>query len=170
MSRFQSPASARVFMFDFLFCCCCVSTFFVQNTLFIAQFCNSFYNVILFSILNILQDLWPIIRVERYRPSIFKHVWHFKGLTWVILRTGRTTVFLYFRYLYCNGGKSWTWLDTSENLTRYNTGTRRETIKKCLYVNAHLAKRFPYFTSDKKTGERVCSKLKYLRNEPLLKV
>ena len=46
--------------------------FFVQNTLFIGKYYNSFYNVNLFSILNVLQDLWPIIRVKRYRPSIFK--------------------------------------------------------------------------------------------------
>jgi len=46
--------------------------FFVQNTVFIAKHCNSFCNVNLFSILNVLQYLWPIIRVKRYRPSIFK--------------------------------------------------------------------------------------------------
>jgi len=55
----------------FLYCCCCVFTFLSKNTLFIGIYCNSFYNVILFSILNVLQDLWPIIRVKRYRPSIF---------------------------------------------------------------------------------------------------
>jgi len=32
-------------------------------TLFIRKVCNSFYNINLFSILNILQYLWPIIRV-----------------------------------------------------------------------------------------------------------
>ena len=47
-------------------------TFLSKNTVFIAKYCNSFYNVNLFSILNVLQDLWPIIRVKRYRPSIFK--------------------------------------------------------------------------------------------------
>jgi len=31
--------------------------FFVKNTLFVAKVCNFFYNVNLFSILNILQDL-----------------------------------------------------------------------------------------------------------------
>jgi len=45
--------------------------FLSKNTLFIAKYCNSFYNVNFFSILNVLQDLWPIIRVKRYRPSIF---------------------------------------------------------------------------------------------------
>jgi len=45
--------------------------FLSKNTLFIAKYCNSFYNVNLFSILNVLQDLLPIIRVKRYRPSIF---------------------------------------------------------------------------------------------------
>ena len=41
------------------------------NTLFVTKFCKSFCNVNLFSILNILPDLWLIIRVKRYRPSIF---------------------------------------------------------------------------------------------------
>jgi len=45
-----------------------------KNTLFIGKYCNSFYNVNLFSILNVLQDLRPIIRVKRYRPSIFKSI------------------------------------------------------------------------------------------------
>ena len=48
--------------------------FFVKNTLFVTKVCNSFYNVNLFSILYILQDLWPIIRVKRYRPSIFNNI------------------------------------------------------------------------------------------------
>jgi len=70
-SRVQSPAPARVFMFDFFICCCCVVVFFVQNHIIYQNICNSSYNIILFSMLNILQDLWPIIRVYRYRPSIF---------------------------------------------------------------------------------------------------
>jgi len=39
--------------------------FFVKNTLFVTKVCNSLYNVNLFSIhvINIMQDLWPIIRV-----------------------------------------------------------------------------------------------------------
>jgi len=49
-------------------------TFLSKNTLFIAKYCNSFYKVNLFSILNVLQDLWPIIRVKRYRPSIFNYI------------------------------------------------------------------------------------------------
>ena len=49
-----------------------VFSLFCPKKLFIAKYCNSFYNVNLFSKLNILQDLWPIIRVKRYRPSIFK--------------------------------------------------------------------------------------------------
>ena len=51
--------------------CFVVVLLFVQNTLFVTKVCNSFCNVNLFSILNILQDLWPIVRVSRYRPSIF---------------------------------------------------------------------------------------------------
>ena len=41
----------------FLYCCCCIFTFFSKNTLYFAKYCNSFYNVNLFSILNVLQDL-----------------------------------------------------------------------------------------------------------------
>jgi len=55
--RVQSPDPVRVFMFHFLLCCCCVFPFFVKNTLFVTKVCNYFYNVNLFSILNLLQDL-----------------------------------------------------------------------------------------------------------------
>ena len=55
---------------SFLFCCCCVFTFWSKHTLFVTQFCNFFCNVNSFGILNKLQDLWPIIMVLRYRPSI----------------------------------------------------------------------------------------------------
>ena len=41
----------------FLYCCCCVFTFLSKNTVLFAKYCNSFYNVNLFSILNVLQDL-----------------------------------------------------------------------------------------------------------------
>jgi len=37
--------------------------FFSKNTLFITIFLNSFRNDKIFNILNIVQDLWPIIRV-----------------------------------------------------------------------------------------------------------
>jgi len=37
--------------------------FLYKNTLFVSNICNSFFNVNACSILNILQDLWPIIRV-----------------------------------------------------------------------------------------------------------
>ena len=37
--------------------------FFDQKHIICQKVCNSIYNVILFSILNILQDFWPIIRV-----------------------------------------------------------------------------------------------------------
>ena len=50
-SRVQSPAPAKDFMFDSLFCCCCVFTF-CPKTHYL-----SFYNINLLSILNILQDL-----------------------------------------------------------------------------------------------------------------
>ena len=49
--------------FDFRFGGFCVFTFLSKNTWFVTKYCNSLCNVNLFSILNILQDLWPIIRV-----------------------------------------------------------------------------------------------------------
>jgi len=54
----------------FLFCCCCVH-FFVQNTLFVMKLCTSFWNVNLFSIPDILQNVRPIVRISRYRSSLF---------------------------------------------------------------------------------------------------
>ena len=42
-----------------------------KNTLFVKNICNSLCNVYLFSILKLLQYVWPIIRVLRYRPNIF---------------------------------------------------------------------------------------------------
>ena len=51
------------------FCCffCLIvvlfSLFLSKNTLFVTNVCNSFCNVNLFSILNILSDVWPILRV-----------------------------------------------------------------------------------------------------------
>jgi len=57
------PGSSKGFYVWILFICCCVFTFLSKTTLFIRKVCNSFYNVNLFSILNILQYLWPIIRV-----------------------------------------------------------------------------------------------------------
>jgi len=60
-------------VFSFLCCCfCCVFTILSKNTLFATQFCNFICNFNLFSILVLLQDLWPIIRLWRYRPSLFK--------------------------------------------------------------------------------------------------
>jgi len=48
-------------------------TFLSKNRLFVKIVCNFFCIVTLFSILNILQDCWPIIRVLRYRPSILNN-------------------------------------------------------------------------------------------------
>ena len=53
------------------FFCGCVFYILSKNTFFVTKFCNSFCNINTFSILNILQEMWTIIRV-RYRPSIFK--------------------------------------------------------------------------------------------------
>jgi len=89
------PGSSKGFMFDFLFCCCCVFTFLSKNTLFITKVCNSFYKINLFSILNILQDLWPIIRVLRYRPSNFNtyhQMWFYTSLVCPPRRTSVASV------------------------------------------------------------------------------
>jgi len=71
------PAPARVFML-LLFCFFAVFLFFlfVQKALFVTHFCNSFCYVNLFNLLHvsILQDLWPIIMVLLFRPSIFKQL------------------------------------------------------------------------------------------------
>ena len=68
----QFPAPARDFKFDFLFCFLLMWFYFLsKNTLFVVQFCNSFFNGYLFSLLNILQDFCSSIKVYRYRPSIF---------------------------------------------------------------------------------------------------
>jgi len=74
------PGSGKDFYVWFFVLLLLCFYFFVQNTLFIAKYRKSFYNVNLFSILNILQDLWPIIRVKRYRPSIF-NAFEFHGIT-----------------------------------------------------------------------------------------
>jgi len=66
------PGSSKGFNVWFFLLLLLYFYFFVKNTFFFAKYCNSFYNLNLFSILNVLQDLWPIIRVKRYRPSIFK--------------------------------------------------------------------------------------------------
>jgi len=61
-SRVQFPAPARVLCLIF----CIVNVvflLFVQKRLICHKFCNSLFNVYLFSKLKILTDLWPIIRV-----------------------------------------------------------------------------------------------------------
>jgi len=57
------PGAGKGFYVSFvvLLLLCFYSLF--KNTLFVTKFCNSFCNVDLFSLLNILQDLWTIIRV-----------------------------------------------------------------------------------------------------------
>ena len=59
------PRSANGFYVSFFALLLLCFYFFVKKTtLFVTKVCNSFYSVNnLFSILNILQDLWPIIRV-----------------------------------------------------------------------------------------------------------
>jgi len=45
--------------------------FVVQNPYFVMKICNSLCNVNSFSVLDILQYLWPMIWVSRFRPSVF---------------------------------------------------------------------------------------------------
>ena len=45
--------------------------FFVQNTLFVMTLCMSFCSGTLFSIPDILQNVRPIVRISRYRSSLF---------------------------------------------------------------------------------------------------
>jgi len=82
--RVQSPSPARRECLIFvLFCCCCVFTFFVKKHIICHKSLQFLYNIYLFSIHKILQALWPIIRVKRYRPSIFK--WkQLKSLTTIV--------------------------------------------------------------------------------------
>jgi len=78
------PDSCKGFYVWFFVCCCCVFPFLSKNTFFVTKVCNSFYNVNLFSILYILQDLWLIIRVYRYRPSIFKRLQYFSNFSFAL--------------------------------------------------------------------------------------
>jgi len=57
------PGSGKGFYVWFFVLLLLCFYFFVQNTLFVTKVCNSLYNVYLFSILNILEDLWLIIRL-----------------------------------------------------------------------------------------------------------
>ena len=67
--RVEFKAPAMIFMIVV----CFVVVFFSSSKIIIyIKVCNSFCNGNSFSILNILQTLWPILRVSRYRPSIFK--------------------------------------------------------------------------------------------------
>jgi len=57
------PGSGKGFYVSFFALLLLCFYFFVKNTLFVTKVCNSFYSVNLFRILNIWQDLWPIIKV-----------------------------------------------------------------------------------------------------------
>jgi len=57
------PGSCKAFYVWFFVLLLLRFTFWSKNTLFFTKVCNSLYNVNLFSILNILEDLWLIIRV-----------------------------------------------------------------------------------------------------------
>ena len=51
------PGSGKGFHVSFFALLLLCFYFFVKNTVFVTKVCNSFYNVNLFSILNILKDL-----------------------------------------------------------------------------------------------------------------
>jgi len=53
----STPGSGKGFYVSFFALLLLCFYFFVKNTLFVTNVCNSFYNVYLFSILNILQDV-----------------------------------------------------------------------------------------------------------------
>jgi len=57
------PGSGKGFYVSFFVLLLLWFYFLFKNTLFITKFCNSFFNVYLFSMLNILTNLRPIIRV-----------------------------------------------------------------------------------------------------------
>ena len=69
------PGSGNGFYVWFLICCCCVFTFLSKKHIIYRKILQFLLQCNLFSILNVLRDLWPIIRVKRYRPSIFKPYW-----------------------------------------------------------------------------------------------
>ena len=63
------PGSGKGFyVWFFLYCCCCVFTF-LSKTHYLSQNIGIPFTKLIYLV---LQDLWPIIRVKRYRPSIFK--------------------------------------------------------------------------------------------------
>jgi len=66
------PSSGKGFYVWFFVLLLLCFYFLSKSTLFVTKLCNTFCNVNLFSKLNILHDLWPIIGVERYGPSILK--------------------------------------------------------------------------------------------------
>jgi len=78
-SRFQSPAPARVFMFDCLFYRFCVFTICPKNTLFVTIFCNSFCNVIFSSpehkVLMVNYCDLPLSVVRRRPSCVVRRVW-----------------------------------------------------------------------------------------------
>jgi len=57
------PGSGKGFYVWFFVLLLLCFYFLSKNTIFVTKVCNSLYNVNLFSILNILEDLWLIIRV-----------------------------------------------------------------------------------------------------------
>ena len=54
--------------------CFVVVVFLIVKHIILMKFHNYFCNVNLFRIIKVLQNVWQIIRVSRYRPSIFNSV------------------------------------------------------------------------------------------------
>ena len=69
MPRVRFPALASILCVLSLYCCCSIIVL-VQKTLFVMKCCHSLWNA--FS-LYILQCLWPIIKVSRYK-NVHVHV------------------------------------------------------------------------------------------------
>jgi len=78
ISWVRFPALARMFMFAFLFCCCCCSccVLLMCPKHIICYDILYVIDVNSFSILYLLQKLWPVLRVLRYTGSIFQRQKH----------------------------------------------------------------------------------------------
>jgi len=68
-SRFQCPSLGRIFMFAFLFCC--YIFIFCPKSIIYKYLAIPFCNVNSYSILIILQNLWPIISIYKDTDQAF---------------------------------------------------------------------------------------------------
>jgi len=77
------PSSGKGF-YVYLFCfVVVVFLLLVQKHIISHNSLQFLYTVNLFSIFNILQDLWPFLRVQRYRPSIFNTLLYNSNCIWI---------------------------------------------------------------------------------------